>query len=279
MTPDADGVPDNRCGSTSWQARHLMTYAIFAMRRPRAVAIHFAASAFVAVWVAALVFHVWYPGHYAAIAGGAALFTLVVGVDVVLGPLLTAVIASPDKSSAELRRDLVVIVLLQLAGLGYGLYVMAQARPVYVSFEIDRFRVVTAADIDPALLAEAPVALRSLPWTGPKLISAVKPADPGEQMRSVELGLAGIDLSMIPRNWRDYGTQADAVWRAAKPVSALSMRYPPVTPRLAEIASTARQDVQSLRYLPLVSRQSSWVALVAMPGARVVGQLPVDGFQ
>jgi hypothetical protein len=29
--------------------------------------------------------------------------------------------------------------------------------------------------------------------------------------------------------------------------------------------------------LPLMSRQSSWVSLVA-PGAKIVGHLPVDGF-
>lgn len=274
MTSGVGGVQDNRGDAILHQAFHRMFDTLFKTRRQRAAAIHFAASAF----AAALVFQVWYPGPYAAIAGGASLSVLLVGVDAVLGPLLTGVIAGHGKPTTEFRRDLVVIVLLRVAGLGYGLYSMALARPVYVSFEIDRFRVVTAADVDPAMLAEAPAARRALPWMGPKLIAAVTPTDPGEQIRSVEFGLAGLDLSMILRNWGEYGTQVDAVWRATKSVSALAAKYPQVRSRLAEIAVAAGQDMQSLRYLPLVCRQSSWVVLVVMPGARMVGQLPVDGF-
>ena len=35
--------------------------------------------------------------------------------------------------------------------------------------------------------------LRSLSWTGPVTLAAMKPADPAEQVRTIELGLAGIE--------------------------------------------------------------------------------------
>ena len=139
-------------------------------------------------------------------------------------------------------------------------------------------RVVVAADIEPALLAEAPPALRSLPWSGPGLIAAVKPVDPAEQLKAFDLGVAGIDLSMVPRNWREYASQAPAVWRAARPVSALLTRYPAIAPDVAALAAANGQPPEALRFLPLMSRQASWVTLLAEPGARVIGQLPVDGF-
>jgi hypothetical protein len=180
-----------------------MVRSLFSNRRLKAGGLHLLASVALAALVSALVFGVWYPAPYAAVAGGTSLFFLLVSVDVVMGPALTAVVANPSKPAAEFRRDFALIVALQLAALGYGLYTMALARPVYMAFEVDRMRVVVAADIEPASLAEAPPALRSLPWLGPKLIAAVKPVDPNEQMKSFDLGMAGIDLAMVPRNWRD----------------------------------------------------------------------------
>ena len=246
--------------------------------RLRAASIHLFASAFIAALAAALVFLVWYPSPYSALAGGTSLFLLLVSVDVVMGPALTAVAASPGKGRAELTRDLAVIVVLQLAAFGYGLYTMALARPVALAFEIDRFRVVTAADIEAASLAEAPPGLQTLPWTGPRQIAAIKPTDPAEQMEAMELGLAGFDLSMRPKYWREYAPLADAAWRAARPLPLLLTQYPQVADEVARIAKEAGQPVQALRFLPLMSRRESWVSVIAEPGAKVVGYLPVEGF-
>lgn len=246
--------------------------------RLRAASLHLLASALIAALAAALVFLVWYPSPFSTLAGGTSLFLLIVSVDVVMGPALTAVAASPGKGRAELTRDLAVIVVLQLAAFGYGLYTMALARPVALAFEIDRFRVVTAADIEPTSLAEAPEALRELPWTGPRLIAAVKPSDPAERMKALELGLAGFDLSLQPKYWREYGPLADTAWKAAKPVPVLLAKYPEMAGEVARIAQEAGQPAQALRFLPLMSRNESWVTVVAEPGAKVVGYLPVDGF-
>ena len=211
-------------------------------------------------------------------AGGFDLVVLVISVDVVLGPALTAVVASPKKPRLELQRDLAIIVVVQLAALGYGVWTISEARPVYLAYEIDRFRVVTAADIERSVLQQAPEALRALPWSGPMMIAAVKPTDPEEQMRSIELGLAGIDLSMVPANWRAYADFADAAWRAARPLTPLLNRYPAVTPEIKRIAAGCGHPVNELRFLPVLSRHASWVAVVAPPNAEPVGYLPVEGF-
>ena len=97
-------------------------------------------------------------------------------------------------------------------------------------------------------------------------------------MRSIELGLAGIDLSMIPRNWRDYASRSGQAWKAARPVSLLLDRSPEQVPAIHEIAADANKGVGDLRFMPLLSRQVSWVVVLASPDARIVGYLPVDGF-
>ena len=246
--------------------------------RLRAAGIHLSLSAVAAALASALLFLVWYPSPFATIVGGIQLFMLLVSVDVVMGPALTFVVANPGKPRRELVRDLSVIVVLQLAAFGYGIYSMALARPVALVFELVEFRLVTAADVESASLTEAPIHLRELSWRGPNLISAARPTDPQEQLRTVELGLAGIPLAAMPRYWRDYSAHADAAWRTARPVSTLLAKYPASADAVEKIATAAAQPASSLRFLPLRARHAEWVAVIAMPGARVVGYLPLDGF-
>ena len=63
-----------------------------------AVAIHLGATLLIAGFAATLVFGVWYPYPYRSISGGLELFALVVGVDLVIGPMLTAVVFNPAKT-------------------------------------------------------------------------------------------------------------------------------------------------------------------------------------
>lgn len=247
-------------------------------RRVRATAIHLLGSLTVATLAAIVIFVFWYPPPYAAIAGGIGLFVLLGAVDVVLGPVLTAVAANPAKRRGAFRRDVAIIVFVQAVAFAYGMHTVAVARPVHLVFEVDRLRVVTAVDFDAEDLAEAPPHLRSLPWSGPTLIAAIRPTAPDEVLRTIDSAMAGVDISMMPRYWRDYGVQADAAWRLARPVPDLLQKHPQAAAGARDIAAKAGQPVEALRFLPLLSRHASWVALVTAPQARIVGYLPVDGF-
>ena len=108
----------------------------------RASLFHLAISCLVAAGAAALVFGLWFPFPYRYLSGGRELFLLIVAVDVVSGPLLTAVLFSPTKPRKELWLDLSIVVLLQLGTLGYGLYTVQAARPLYLVLELDRFKVI-----------------------------------------------------------------------------------------------------------------------------------------
>jgi len=74
------------------------------------------------------------------------------------------------------------------------------------------------------------------------------------------------------------GQEVVAAWRAAKLTSALIARYPVVSVDIEKAAAAKSKNSADLRYLPLVSRQVSWVVLLAGRDARPVGHLPVDGF-
>src|SRR5215218_9788376 len=107
--------------------------------RWQAAPVHLVISAIIAVLVFATMLLLWYPRPYFTVAGGFTLMLLLIGVDVVIGPLLTLVVFDPRKKS--LKFDLAVIVVLQLAALIYGVWIMFSARPVFVAFAGDRFEV------------------------------------------------------------------------------------------------------------------------------------------
>ena len=247
-------------------------------RRIKAPALHAVVSAVVAALAAALVFIAWYPPPYSRLAGGLSLFLILVGVDLVVGPVLTAVASDPAKPRRVFLRDLAVILLVQIAALGYGLYTLAQARPVILSFEFDRFRVLTASDIEPALLAEAPAGLRELSWTGPKLVAIAKPANRADFQRSLDLALGGYDVSYIPKSWRDYSVSAGEVWSGAQPLGALLNRYPDQANAVQKMARDAKRPLSDLGFVPVLSRTASGTAVIARPDSRIVGFLDVDGF-
>ena len=246
--------------------------------RTRASGLHFLFSTAVALLAGVIVFLVWYPPPYTSLAGGLALFAMVVGIDVILGPFLTAVVASPTKPRSELRRDISLIVFVQLLAFGYGMYTIAVARPVHLVFEADRFQVVSAADIEPEQLAKAAEPYRQLPWTGPTLIGTRKSASQAEMTRSLDLGLQGLDVAMQPERWVAYASIADEVLKKARPAKLLLDQYPEKSVEIKALAAKAGVVLEDLRFLPLMARKTSTVGLVAQPDARVVGYLSVDGF-
>jgi hypothetical protein len=250
--------------------------------RLKAASIHLALSVGVAGVAAALVFGLWYPGAYRHLSGGQSLFWLIVGVDVVLGPLLTLIAFNPKKPRAELVRDLGMIALVQLSALGYGTWTLFEARPVHLVFEVDRFRVVSAADIDTAALPQAPQPLQRLPLAGPTMIAARLSRDNKELLTSVEAASAGLEISMQPQRWQPY----DAVFRAAALARALpwpqfAQRHAAEQGLLATAAADAarhtRTPREQLRALPVQSRFGVWTVLLDATG-EPVAWLPIDPF-
>ena len=78
-----------------------------AFSRWRASGLHLAISAAVAAGSLALILGLWFPGPLFEAAGGLGLLYLLVGVDVVLGPLLTMIVFKPGKPGLKL--DVAVI--------------------------------------------------------------------------------------------------------------------------------------------------------------------------
>jgi hypothetical protein len=249
--------------------------------KTQATLLHLSSTLLVAGAMAALVFLLWFPHPYREIVGGTELFLLVMAVDVVCGPLLTAVIYNPAKPRRELLTDLGLVVLIQLAALAYGMYTVVQARPLYAVFEADRLRVVTAADVDNADWSEAKAPWDAPHWGSPRLITVREPANTNEQLRAIDLAIAGKDVSLRPSFWKEWDDKTPSlIIQRSKSVPDLRKKLAAPQQALLDAAvERSGMPAQRLRSLPMTSfRDTNWVALIDSTTAKPVVYAQVDGF-
>lgn len=245
----------------------------------RAAAVHFSVTLLVAALVSVLVFFVWYPWPFYELVPGKSLFWLVIGIDVVCGPLLTLVLWNPAKPARELVLDLSLVALIQLAALSYGIHNVYQARPVHVVFEMDRLRLVTASEIEHADLPEALPEFQTLPWHGPTLASVRPPKDSDELLKSVELSTKGIETSLRPGWWQAYELGVPALLARAKPIDVLALARPAAKSDLAEAVAKTGRSEHGLLWLPLVGGDDyGWVVLLDKTNGLPLAYARIDGF-
>lgn len=121
--------------------------------RLKALGWHFGASICMLTLVLGTLYLGWYrwPGWYSA--GILMILPITVGVDAAIGPLLTFIVANPNKPRRELARDIGVIVAVQLIALGYGALTLWHGRPLYYAFSVNQLEIVQALEIPPEEIA------------------------------------------------------------------------------------------------------------------------------
>ncbi|AVP56739.1 fimb protein [Pulveribacter suum] len=244
----------------------------------RCTALHLLISLAVALMSAAAVFSLWYPPPYRALLQVGHIYLLILGVDVVCGPLLTLVLASPRKSQRERRLDFSLVGIIQVIALVYGMYTVWVARPVALAFEVDRLVIVTANEVQMSALPAAPEGMQRLPWYGVEAVAIRTPANSEELIRSVERGLAGISLAMQPDWWMPWTNARKGMEEKAKPLSALIHERAKDASALRAAAHATGYPIETLKYLPLVSSKTmDWIALLDQD-LNIVGYAEVDGF-
>ncbi len=243
--------------------------------RRQAALTHLGISALVAAAIFAVMLLLWYPSPWFRAAGGGTLLLLLVGVDVVLGPLLTFVVFDPTKKS--LVYDLAVIVMLQVAALIYGVHVMASSRPAFVVYLKGSFEVVPAQDVriktaDEIKLPE----FQSIPLTGPKLAAVRIPVDPGLQLQiAMEAATGGADFTVYPRFYIPYATASREAASRGEPLPKLAAMSAENAEAVGKLVSSSGKPVDSLVYLPLRTRIAEMSIVLGKNEGDVVGVLDV----
>jgi hypothetical protein len=105
---------------------------LLGLNRYQAFAIHMAISLVLFFVLLICITQLWYPGILFYTGNGWKAIALIVGIDLILGPLLTLIIFNPNKNS--LKFDLWVIALVQTAALTYGTWTIHSSRPLAIAY-------------------------------------------------------------------------------------------------------------------------------------------------
>jgi hypothetical protein len=238
--------------------------------RLRAAALHLLACIAVVALLSVVVFGAWYPSPMPQLLGVGAILWIVVGVDVVVGPLFTLIVF--DRRKPRLKWDLTMIFALQLVALAYGVFTVYQGRPGFVVFAKDRFEVVSPSDLKPEdWSAAASNQQARLDPLRPRWVAARQPESASEQSTIMMEALSsGRDIQHLPRLYVDYAAERAVALERALPISRLRTLNPDRGAQIdALVAASGRSD-EALRYLPLRGPAGDGAVLIDAKDAAVV---------
>lgn len=231
------------------------------MTRTRAALIHLGISSVLAMGVIALLVFGWYPWPYFLALGGLMLVTLIVGVDVVLGPLLTFIVFKSGKKS--LKFDLTAIALIQAAALGYGLWAGYTSRVVYGVFVENKFHLVQANEVEESELAKATrEEFRTLPLFGPKYIAARAPASFTNSLENMLIQASGLGIQNMPQYYLPMNEAMEAIKQHDLDGKKLARENPALQDRIRLIETSQNK---TLLTLPIHTRNGNDLILVIVP--------------
>lgn len=246
------------------------------LSRWQAAGIHLGCSVILALAAGVLLFGIWYPQPYTEAAGADRLIMLLIGIDLVLGPLLTLIVYRHGKWG--MRFDIGFIASVQLAALVYGMLVIADSRPAFVVLAKDMTYLTMATSVSDADLAAAQFPeFRGRSWTGPVLVAAPPPQTADERQELLDSGLSGKDIDRLPKFYRPIQSDGAALI-AASPALRQLASHPPYASAVAAFVASVGRNIDDLHFQPLRGRNPEQdiaiVYAVGMP--RPLGVISVD---
>ena len=245
------------------------------MTRAKVFRIRLTATAFVLLLAVAVVRLLWYPGGYFAISGVSTLLLVLIGVVVILGPGLSAVVYKPEKPG--LRFDLIVIACVEIAVIAWAMFEICDRRPAFTVFAVDRFEVVTRSEVDLEPLTDSNLATRH--GHMPRLIYAELPSDPKIMNQLIDdtvfLGIADIDRR--PEFWKPYARGVSAVKARARPLSQFLTLSDDLSGPVKRWL--ARRNASDYAYLPIRARGGDAIMIIHADVGYPVGIVAVDPWQ
>lgn len=161
---------------------------------------HLIGSFLIALIVIGAVFFIWYSSPLAKAVGVTHIFLMMLMIDVVLGPVLGFIVYKEGKKT--LKMDISIIILIQTIALGYGVYSIAQGRPAWLAYNVDRFELVRNNEILREHIAQASPQYQQPSWLKPQFIGVEFAKD--KNIRNDDMFaevLGGISIAQKPERY------------------------------------------------------------------------------
>lgn len=224
-----------------------------------------------------MLWYFWYPDQYFEIAGADRIVFVLLLVNLVLGPVTMLVVSFAKKTVEALKKDLLVLLLLQVCAVIYGVSVAADARPVALVFAKDRFSLVAANEVRLTELRRLKGYQINLPWLGGPHLLSIRTSLSHEVLDAISLAAGGFDLPTRPSYWQDYQSIRNEMFGKGLPLSSLLERNGLSVDQFEKQFLKESSRIEDIRFFPLESKSGEWVVLIDGEGS-IVGFAPFSGF-
>lgn len=161
---------------------------------------HSLISLLISLLAVGLVFFIWYPSPLAKAVGVTHIFLMLLAIDVILGPFLGLLVYKEGKKT--LKFDLSVIILIQIAALCYGVYSIAQGRPVWLAYNVDRIELVRNNEIIQDHVDQAQTQFQHPSWLKPRYVGVAFAKDANQRGNDLFAeALGGISIAQKPERY------------------------------------------------------------------------------
>jgi hypothetical protein len=243
--------------------------------RLKAFSLHLLSSATALTLILGSLYFGWYrwPGWH--LTDVTTVVLVMVCVDVVLGPTLTFIVASKNKTRRVLTRDIGIIVLVQLCALIYGSVSLWNGRPLYYAFSESVLQLVQAYDID-AKDAEAGrqqnPALAPHWYSLPRWIWAPLPQNAEESRKIVVSAITGgDDVISMPKYFKPWEDGLTSLRSHLKRVDDVAYFAKSEKKKLKERMKAAGLPDDQLNTMPLTGRGHPLLAVFDPVTLKITG--------
>jgi hypothetical protein len=240
--------------------------------RIRAAGLHLLGSAVVIGLFLWLVYGYWYMHPYEIVFSTIDVVKVLIGVDLVLGPLLTLIVFNIAKPRKELVRDIGVILAFQLAALAWGAHITYSVRPQYVVYYDQDIYVLTAKDLDISRVSDE-IGSRSF-LSPPVVVYAQSPQTTEEITQHVaDMFTRNMpDVPYQPERYRPYAQNRTRVAEAA--IKPDDMRKKSDIAKIWVDSLFENTDAASIAFFKIESGVYSSYAAVSLENGFVLDVMP-----
>ena len=240
--------------------------------RLKVFALHALPSLGVGAGFIVLLLRVWYPAPLDEIFPQLTVICTAVAGALIIGALLTAVLASPGKDRELLKGQITLIVLVQITALGAGVWMTYIDRPLYIAFDTRNFFLITRTELQAG--AAAPGVALPGPFEPPQLVFVEQPSDPRQAIESLiaKLSGGGSQATYQPQQYRPFAAHRESVYRAG-------VSYADTLAKLNEEASAQIEQLAlshpgaTLRFYLLIFAEQRGILAIDTRRDKLVGYL------
>lgn len=238
----------------------------------KASLIHFLISILLVGLVIGSVIFFFFPQHFIHVSNFKEVAIIIITVDLILGPLLTFVVFKPNKKS--LKFDLSVIAAIQISALTYGVYALYQVHPVFVTFNVDRFTIVSARDAEPEKSKYDEYRVSKL--SAGKLAYVKLPKAPEERLAiTIEAARGGEDIDRREEYYKPFKDNFEQILsRSLDPKIIFSNER--TKQKAAKFLSNNVDKLDSYAFFPLNSDNKEAVIVLDRQTSKPIATLDID---